>query len=63
MYLLYSVLSVVALLLASPFLVFQAVRHRKYVRSLRQRLGSIRRSSKRRAVASSAGRQAARSAV
>jgi 3-deoxy-D-manno-octulosonic-acid transferase len=41
MYLLYSVLSVVALLLASPFLVFQAVRHRKYVRSLRQRLGYL----------------------
>jgi 3-deoxy-D-manno-octulosonic-acid transferase len=41
MYLLYSVLSVVALMLASPFLAFQAVRHRKYVRSLRQRLGYL----------------------
>jgi 3-deoxy-D-manno-octulosonic-acid transferase len=41
MYLLYGVLSVVALCLASPFLVYQAVRHRKYVRSLRQRLGYL----------------------
>jgi 3-deoxy-D-manno-octulosonic-acid transferase len=41
MYLLYSVLSVVALAIASPFLVYQAVRHRKYVRSLRQRLGYL----------------------
>ncbi len=41
MYLLYSVLSVVALIVASPFLVYQAVRHRKYVRSLRQRLGYL----------------------
>ena len=41
MYLLYSVLSVVALVIASPFLVYQAVRHRKYVRSLRQRLGYL----------------------
>ena len=35
MYLLYSVLSVVALIVASPFLAYQAVRHRKYVRGLR----------------------------
>jgi len=41
MYLLYSVLSVVALVIASPFLAYQAVRHRKYVRSLRQRLGYL----------------------
>ena len=41
MYLLYSVLSVVALVIASPFLAYQAVRHRKYVRSLRQRLGFL----------------------
>src|SRR4029450_7573212 len=38
MYLLYNVLSVVALVIASPFLAYQAVRHRNYVRSLRQRL-------------------------
>jgi 3-deoxy-D-manno-octulosonic-acid transferase len=41
MYLLYSLLSVVALVIASPFLAYQAVRHRKYVRSLRQRLGYL----------------------
>jgi 3-deoxy-D-manno-octulosonic-acid transferase len=41
MYLLYNVLSVVALVIASPFLAYQAVRHRKYVRSLRQRLGYL----------------------
>jgi len=41
MYVLYSVLSVVALAIASPFLAYQAVRHRKYVRSLRQRLGYL----------------------
>ena len=41
MYLIYGVLSVVALCLASPFLIYQAVRHRKYVRSLRQRLGYL----------------------
>jgi 3-deoxy-D-manno-octulosonic-acid transferase len=41
MYLLYSALSVVALVIASPFLAYQAVRHRKYVRSLRQRLGYL----------------------
>jgi 3-deoxy-D-manno-octulosonic-acid transferase len=41
MYLLYSVLSVVALIVASPFLAYQAIRHRKYVRSLRQRLGYL----------------------
>jgi 3-deoxy-D-manno-octulosonic-acid transferase len=32
---------VVALAIASPFLAYQAVRHRKYVRSLRQRLGYL----------------------
>jgi len=41
MYLLYSLLSVVALVIASPFLAYQAVRHRKYVRSVRQRLGYL----------------------
>jgi len=41
MYLLYSLLSVVALVVASPFLAYQAVRHRKYVRSVRQRLGYL----------------------
>jgi 3-deoxy-D-manno-octulosonic-acid transferase len=41
MYLLYSLLSVVALVIASPFLAYQAIRHRKYIRSLRQRLGYL----------------------
>jgi 3-deoxy-D-manno-octulosonic-acid transferase len=41
MYVLYSLLSVVALLVASPYLLYQAVRHRKYVRNLRQRLGYL----------------------
>jgi 3-deoxy-D-manno-octulosonic-acid transferase len=41
MYLLYSLLSVVALVVASPFLAYQAIRHRKYIRSLRQRLGYL----------------------
>ena len=41
MYVLYSLLSILALLVASPFLAYQAVRHRKYVRSLRQRLGYL----------------------
>jgi 3-deoxy-D-manno-octulosonic-acid transferase len=41
MYALYSLLSIVALLLASPYLLYQAIRHRKYVRTLRQRLGAL----------------------
>jgi 3-deoxy-D-manno-octulosonic-acid transferase len=39
MYALYSLLSTLALLVASPYLLYQALRHRKYVRTLRQRLG------------------------
>ncbi|HEY8549213.1 MAG TPA: 3-deoxy-D-manno-octulosonic acid transferase [Vicinamibacterales bacterium] len=41
MYALYSLLSVAALVAASPYLLYQAVRHRKYVRNLRQRLGRL----------------------
>lgn len=41
MYALYSLLSVIVLLMASPYLVYQAMRHRKYVGSLRQRLGYL----------------------
>ncbi len=41
MYALYSLLSFVVLLLASPYWLYQAVRHRKYVSSLRQRLGHL----------------------
>jgi 3-deoxy-D-manno-octulosonic-acid transferase len=41
MYVLYSLLSVLVLIAASPYLVYQAIRHRKYVGSLRQRLGFL----------------------
>lgn len=41
MYALYSLLSVIVLLVASPYLLYQAVRHRKYVGSVRQRLGFL----------------------
>jgi 3-deoxy-D-manno-octulosonic-acid transferase len=41
MYALYSLLSLVVLLIASPYLIVQAVRHRKYVGSVRQRLGIL----------------------
>jgi len=40
MYVLYSLLSVLVLIAASPYLVYQAIRHRKYVGSLRQRSDS-----------------------
>lgn len=41
MYILYSVFAVVALVLASPWLLYQALRYRKYVASLPQRLGLL----------------------
>ena len=41
MYALYSVLIVVVFLVMSPYLVYQAVRYRKYVTSLPQRLGIL----------------------
>jgi 3-deoxy-D-manno-octulosonic-acid transferase len=41
MYALYTLLSTLALLVASPYLLYQALRHRKYVRTLRQRLGYL----------------------
>jgi len=41
MYVLYSVLMVALYAVMSPYLVYQAVRHRKYVRSLPQRLGYL----------------------
>jgi 3-deoxy-D-manno-octulosonic-acid transferase len=41
MYVLYSVLMVAFYALMSPYLIYQAVRHRKYVRSLPQRLGYL----------------------
>jgi 3-deoxy-D-manno-octulosonic-acid transferase len=41
MYLIYSVLIVLFFLVMSPYLVYQAVRYRKYVTSLPQRLGIL----------------------
>jgi 3-deoxy-D-manno-octulosonic-acid transferase len=41
MYLAYSLVVVLAVLIGSPYFVYQAVRHRKYVGSLRQRLGLL----------------------
>lgn len=41
MYLAYSLLSFVAFLLVSPYFVYQALRHKKYVGGLRQRLGYL----------------------
>src|SRR5438045_8066870 len=41
MYLVYSLLTLVGVLLLSPYFLYQAVRHGKYVGSLRQRLGYL----------------------
>jgi 3-deoxy-D-manno-octulosonic-acid transferase len=41
MYLIYSVLIVAFFAVMSPYLIYQAVRYRKYVASLRQRLGYL----------------------
>ena len=41
MYVLYSLATFVVLLLTSPYFVYQAIRHKKYVGSLRQRLGYL----------------------
>src|SRR6476620_6515172 len=41
MYFIYSLLSLVAFLLVSPYFAYQAVRYKKYVGSLRQRLGYL----------------------
>ena len=41
MYLAYSILSLLGLLLVSPYFLYQAVRYRKYVGSLSQRLGYL----------------------
>ena len=41
MYVIYSVLMVAFYAVMSPYLIYQAVRHRKYVRSLPQRLGYL----------------------
>ena len=41
MYLLYSFITLLAFVALSPYLLYQALRHRKYVGSLRQRLGYL----------------------
>jgi 3-deoxy-D-manno-octulosonic-acid transferase len=41
LYLLYSIVSFVALIVVSPYFVYQALRHNKYVGSLGQRLGYL----------------------
>ncbi|MGE0592633.1 MAG: 3-deoxy-D-manno-octulosonic acid transferase [Vicinamibacterales bacterium] len=41
MYLLYSVLTFLVLVAAAPWFLYQALRHRKYVGTLRQRLGRL----------------------
>src|SRR5262249_38357596 len=41
MYLLYSVLTLAVFVVVSPYFVYQAVRYKKYIASLRQRLGFL----------------------
>src|SRR6187397_1654602 len=41
MYFLYSLLTFAAFIAVSPYFLYQAVRYRKYVGSLRQRLGYL----------------------
>ena len=41
MYLAYSILSLLVFVVVSPYFVYQALRHKKYVGSLRQRLGYL----------------------
>ena len=41
MYALYSTLIVLFFVLVSPYLAYQAIRYRKYISSLRQRLGYL----------------------
>ena len=41
MYLLYSFVTLLALVVLSPYFLYQALRHNKYVGSLRQRLGYL----------------------
>jgi 3-deoxy-D-manno-octulosonic-acid transferase len=41
MYLAYSILSLIAFVVMSPYFVYQAVRYKKYIGSLRQRLGFL----------------------
>src|SRR3989442_360560 len=41
MYFVYSLLSLVLFVVVSPYFVYQAVRYKKYIGSLRQRLGYL----------------------
>src|SRR6476620_3296635 len=41
MYLLYSLLTLVVFLVMSPYFLYQAIRHKKYFGSFRQRLGYL----------------------
>ena len=41
MYFIYSFVTLVAFLIASPYFVYQALRYKKYVGSMRQRLGYL----------------------
>src|SRR5882762_268784 len=41
MYLTYSLLTLVVFIVVSPYFVYQAIRHKKYVGSLRERLGYL----------------------
>ena len=41
MYLLYSVATLIALVALAPYFLYQAIRYKKHVGSLRQRLGSL----------------------
>jgi len=41
MYLAYSVLTLVVFVVVSPYFVYQAIRYKKYIGSLRQRLGFL----------------------
>jgi 3-deoxy-D-manno-octulosonic-acid transferase len=41
MYLIYSLLTLVGFVLVSPYFLYQAIRHKKYVGGLRQRLGYL----------------------
>jgi len=41
MYLIYSLITLAAFIVVSPYFLFQAVRHKKYISSLRQRRGHL----------------------
>ena len=41
MYLLYSILSLFVFMLVSPYFLYQAIRYKKYIGNLRERLGYL----------------------